>query len=120
MALSKADLKRLMPFSYDEWMLRETARRLQRCEMGKVENNAFLESFAIHARNVAEFFLPKEGKRRKRKGPGAMDFVEGEDWGRATRLKCVRWRSSGSAQKHVERGRSGQAPVPARDVALQV
>lgn len=86
MALDQGQLERLRPFSYDEWMLREMAARLHR-ERSLPVRNAFVESFLLHARNVAEFFIPKKRARGERDGPGVMDFVDGNYWGELTRLE---------------------------------
>ncbi len=46
---------------YEIWMFREMYSRLSVNIDGQVNNNAFLESFAIHAYNLYMFFYPKKG-----------------------------------------------------------
>lgn len=76
---------------YELWMLRETRRRLNRLEMTEDNlslRNALIESFAIHARCLIQFFgsgAPRaDGKRTHRDDDIVVrDFVSAfeVDWG---------------------------------------
>lgn len=66
-------------FDYEVWMLDEAARRIVDDPSDKVMNNAYVESFAVHARTVYQFFYPTANN-----GKGladditASDFLEGD------------------------------------------
>lgn len=65
--LSDEQREFLEPFTYDEWMLRETARAVGHTT-GLVGHNANLESFALHARALLNFFFPWNEARSRKQG----------------------------------------------------
>jgi hypothetical protein len=73
--------------SYEIKMLRELSAALQGKGAGpRTMNNALLESFLIHYRNLYDFFYP-ENKRRLSLDVAATDYVPGRHRWRNTRPK---------------------------------
>ena len=67
---------------YEWWMLRETATWLaSNVSRTPAEQNAELESFCLHVRNLLDFFYPELRGRQARWGDVvAQDFLPAGDW----------------------------------------